>query len=387
MNDSVTDSMNDEIADALGESRSRMLDLIAPLDEDELVAQHSTLMSPLVWDLAHVGNYEDLWLVRSLGGAAVGAEYDEIYDAFRHPRPTRPSLPLLAPDGACAYIGSVRDHAVDLLLGADLSPDGPDPLLAGGFVHRMVIQHEHQHIETMLATCKLGSLSIPHLPPPRSERGNGQAATAHARKEVLVPAGTHVIGTSSDPWAYDNERPAHEVSLGAFAIDAKPATNAEWQDFIGDGGYPRSGLGELAAPLFWDGAERDPHAPVMHVSWYEADAFARWAGRRLPTEQEWEAAYRLGALDGTHQVWEWTSSDFRPWPGFRAFPYREYSEVFFGPDHKVLRGGSWASHPTVARPTFRNWDYPVRRQIFAGVRTARDVEDASDGGERDRKRA
>ena len=116
----------------------------------------------------------------------------------------------------------------------------------------------------------------------------------------------------------------------------------------------------------------DPADPVIHVSWEQADAFARWAGKRLPTEFEWEAA-RDRSLDGLGHGWEWTSSDFLAYPGFEAFPYREYSEVFFGDDYKVLRGGSWATHPRVARPSFRNWDLPQRRQIFAGIRCARDA--------------
>ena len=115
----------------------------------------------------------------------------------------------------------------------------------------------------------------------------------------------------------------------------------------------------------------DPPDPVIHISWEAADAFARWAGKRLPTELEWEAA--SPRLEGIGHGWEWTSSEFRPYPGFEAFPYREYSEPFFGPAHKVLRGGSWATHPDVVRPSFRNWDLPQRRQIFAGLRCARDA--------------
>jgi iron(II)-dependent oxidoreductase len=352
----------EEIATALESSRRRMLDLLEPFDDAALTRQHSPLMSPLVWDLAHVGNYEDLWLVRALGGDGVGPQHDNLYDAFRHPRPSRPQLPLLPPDAARRYIADVRGRALDLLAHADLAPDAANPLLADGFVHGMVVQHEHQHIETMLATCKLGGLPVPDTLSP---------AVRGARKEVSVPAGRYEIGTSTDPWAYDNERPAHTVELAALAIDARPVTNTEWQAFIDDGGY--RDLEGLDAPLFWDG-DLVPDAPVMHVSWHEADAYARWAGRRLPTEQEWEVADRLGLLDGARQVWEWTSSDFQPWPGFRAYPYREYSEVFFGPDYKVLRGGSWASHPTVTRKTFRNWDYPIRRQIFSGLRTARDLD-------------
>jgi iron(II)-dependent oxidoreductase len=138
------------------------------------------------------------------------------------------------------------------------------------------------------------------------------------------------------------------------------------------------------APLYWerDGAgwvssamgrqaPIDPTHPVIHISWEAADAFARWAGKRLPTELEWEAAGPR--LDGIGHGWEWTSSEFQPYPGFEAFPYPEYSEPFFGPEHKVLRGGSWATHPDVIRPSFRNWDLPQRRQIFTGLRCARDA--------------
>ncbi len=146
-------------------------------------------------------------------------------------------------------------------------------------------------------------------------------------------------------------------------------------------------MGETGAepPMYWerdgDGWVRtamglrlpvDPAQPVVHVSWEEADAFARWAGKRLPTEFEWEAA--RPRLDGVGGAWEWTSSDFVAYPGFEAFPYKEYSEVFFGDGYKVLRGASWATHPHVARPSFRNWDLPQRRQIFAGIRLASDPE-------------
>jgi len=436
---------------ALERARRRTAALTDCLDENELGRQHSPLMSPLVWDLAHVGNQEEIWLVRAAGRRpSLRPDLDPLYDAFRHARADRPALPLLAPDPARRYIADVREHALDVLDTADTAPDAEDPLLAGGFVFGMVAQHEQQHDETMLATHQLRSgpavLDAPPPPPAPADAGT-------LPREVLVPAGEFTMGTSTDPWALDNERPARAVHVPAFRLDTVPVSNADYQRFIEDGGYrdPRWWSAEgwahreregLTAPLFWfrdDGVGSGngkapsggwlrrrfgriepvpPDEPVLHVCWYEADAYARWAGRRLPTEQEWEKAARHDPVTGRSRrypwgdaepgpehanlgqrhlqpapvgsypageapcgarqlmgdVWEWTSSDFRGHQGYCSFPYREYSEVFFGADYKVLRGGSFAVDPVACRGTFRNWDYPIRRQIFCGFRTARDAE-------------
>ena len=425
----------EELVAALDDARRRFRGILEPFDEPVLRRQHDVLMSPLLWDLAHVANYEDIWLVRSLGEDPTRTGLDDLYDAFKQPRNVREALPLLTLDDACRYGDAVRTRAIDLLERADLGPDGPR-LTRGGFVHRMVAQHEHQHAETLLAAIQL-------LPP---EEGHAlpSAPTPPARAtppaEVLVPGGPFLMG-SADLGALDNERPLHEVDVPAFWIDAAPVTNAQHRRFVEDGGYddPRwwSEAGwawreeaGLSAPQFWrrDGSgwtrlrfghvePLPPEEPVQHVCWYEADACARWAGRRLPTEAEWEkaavfdpqtgesrrwpwgdaaptearanlgqrhlgpapvGAYPDGASAvGCHQmvgdVWEWTSSDFLAYPGFEWFPYAEYSDVFYGDEHKVLRGASWATDPSVGRPTFRNWDLPIRRQIFAGFRTAREA--------------
>jgi iron(II)-dependent oxidoreductase len=193
---------------------------------------------------------------------------------------------------------------------------------------------------------------------------------------IRVESGSYEVGAPANGFAYDNERPRHAVELAPFEIDRGPVTNGAYVAFIEETG--------AEPPLYWERNGEDwvdtamghrdpvdPAEPVVHVSWHEADAFARWAGKRLPTEQEWEAA--APRLDGVGQAWEWTSSDFLAYPGFEAFPYREYSTPFFGDQYKVLRGGSWATHPTVMRPSFRNWDLPQRRQIFSGLRCVRDV--------------
>jgi iron(II)-dependent oxidoreductase len=193
---------------------------------------------------------------------------------------------------------------------------------------------------------------------------------------IGIEVGECEIGAFSRGFAYDNERPRHSLELAAFEIDRTPISNGAYISFMEDTG--------AEAPMYWERegegwvdtargrrAPIDPGQPVIHVSWNQADAFARWAGKRLPSEFEWEAA--RDQLDGLGHGWEWTSSDFLAYPGFKAFPYREYSEVFFGDEYKVLRGSSWATHPRVARPTFRNWDLPRRNQIFATLRCARDA--------------
>lgn len=431
-------ALRDEIAARLITARERTRGLTDSVDEADLIRQHSPLMSPLVWDLAHVANQEELWLLRSVGGREpMHPEIDPLYDAFEHPRAKRPALPLLPPAEARSYASDVRGRVLDLLERVSFTTG---PLVDRGFVFGMIAQHEQQHDETMLATHQLRD-GRPVLAAPPPLRAPTDVVRLPA--EVLIPGGPFTMGTSTEPWALDNERPAHVIDVPSFYLDTAPVTNAAYAGFISDGGYLDQRLWSpagwehrqkagLAAPLFWEQggagqwlrrrfgiAESVPPAePVMHVCWYEADAYARWAGRRLPTEAEWEKATRfdpatgrsrrypwgdtdpapdqanLGQLhlqpapagsypdgaapSGARQligdVWEWTASDFLPYPGFVAYPYKEYSEVFFGPDYKVLRGGAFATDPLVCRSTFRNWDYPIRRQIFAGFRTARHVD-------------
>ncbi len=427
--------LREQLESALSRARQRTAVLTDCVDDRDLVAQHSPLMSPLVWDLAHIGNQEELWLVRDVGGRdAVRSDIDELYDAFKHARSTRPTLPLLGPGEARRYVGDVREKVWDVL---DASRFRGSRLEENGFAFAMIAQHEQQHDETMLATHQLRTGAAVLTAPPVAV-----AVAPVLEPEVVVPAGEFTMGTSEDPWALDNERPAHRVFVAEFAIDTVPVSNGDYAAFIGDGGYRRRELWStrgwrhrvesgLEAPQFWigDGSGHwwrnrfgvlepvPPDEPVMHVCWFEAQAYARWAGKRLPTEAEWEKAARwhpasgrsrrfpwgdddpdrrranlgqryLGATPvgsypegaspaGVHQligdVWEWTSSPFTGYPGFEAFPYREYSEVFFGGDYRVLRGGSFGTDPVVCRGTFRNWDHPIRRQIFAGFRCARDV--------------
>jgi gamma-glutamyl hercynylcysteine S-oxide synthase len=427
------EALREKIAAELIAARDRTTLLTSAVGDDDLTRQHSPLMSPLVWDLAHIANQEELWLLREVGGRTpLHPEIDPLYDAFEHPRAERPSLPILPPAEARAYGHEVRGPVMDLLEKARF---GGTRLTDQGFAFGMIAQHESQHDETMLATHQLrrGAAALTAPPPPPAP-----ADASGLPAEVYVPGGPFTMGTSTEPWALDNERPAHTVHVPGFYLDTTPVTCGQYAEFIADGGYDnprwwtpagwaRRQSADLTAPLFWrwdGGWVREsfgvtkpvvPDEPVFHVSWYEADAYARWAGRRLPTEAEWEKAarhdpaagrsrrypwgdsdptpdvanlgqrhlspasagsYPVGAApSGARQligdVWEWTSSDFLPYPGFEAWPYREYSEVFFGSEYKVLRGGAFGVSPVACRATFRNWDYPIRRQIFSGFRTAR----------------
>lgn len=429
-----THDLKETIATELEGGRARTLGLVEPFSSDELLRSPSRLMSPLVWDLGHCANYEELWLLRNIAGhQALDPQLDDIYNAFEHPRWERPSLPLLGPEEALNYMSQVRGRSLDVLESIELTPE--KRLLAEGYVYGMVVQHEHMHDETMLATIQLmkdKAYPIPPVPP--------KASAPVARDMVHVPGGPFEMGTSIEPWAFDNESPAHTVEVAPFWIDRVPVTNGRYLEFMGVGGYDDPRHWSVAGwawrqesgkdrPQFWSrdletisrfGSDVgvDPDEPVQHVCFYEAEAFASWAGKRLPTEEEWEkaaswgpfpdsrkrrfpwgddnggirhanidqrhlgpaqvGAYPDGASEyGCHQmigdVWEWTSSDFQPYAGYEWFPYKEYSKVFFGTDHKVLRGGSWATHISSIRNTFRNWDLPIRRQVFCGFRCAKDA--------------
>jgi len=430
----VSDPRKRRIVAALEDARRRTTELVASLSDAQLHAQPDPILSPLVWDYGHVGVYEELWLVDALSGARPADERRmAVYDAFRNPRRSRAALALMSRAEVHRYRDGVRERAWALLDEADL--DGADELLHGGYVYDLVVQHEHQHNETMLQSLQIlpGGYrpALPQWPAPRSDLRDDDA--------VHVPAGRYPVGNPR-PEPYDNESPRHHVELRGFRLDRFPVNCGRYLRFVEDGGYTRRELWDdegwdwlsssgASAPKHWrrDGGEWQVESfghllplradlPVMHVCFHEAAAFARWAGGRLPTEIEWEVAATwdpargearrhpwgddpptpaqanlgqrsfgpapigslpagaspLGCEQMVGDVWEWTGSHFAGYPGFRAFPYREYSEVFFGTEYRVLRGASWAARESVARASFRNWDYPIRRQIFAGLRCAYD---------------
>ena len=421
----ATSDVREDLLGGLAETRARTLALAAAVGDADLERQIDPLMSPLVWDLAHIAAYEDLWLVhRHADLPLLRADLAATYDAFETPRAVRGDVELLDTAGALDYLAAVRERAL-----AAAESHGVDPV-----IHELVLQHEQQHVETMLQTLTLARLDG-FDPPFRESPAPAAAPGAHSGLEFVPVAGGDVeLGAGSGRFSYDNERPRHTVTVAPFRIARTPVTNASWLAFAEGGGYERREWWtdeawawkeeeDIIGPMHWarrpDGSwceltacgprDLDPDRPVCHVSWFEAAAFARAQGARLPTEAEWETAATwtqrswpsdgeahvgqlafetapvgaaphtasdCGALDLIGNVWEWTQTEFDGYPGFAAHPYREYSEVFFQQGYRVLRGGAWATQSRVATPTFRNWDLPQRRQIFAGVRLAIDEENA-----------
>jgi iron(II)-dependent oxidoreductase len=339
--------------------------------------------------------------VQRIGGREpLRGDLGELYDAIEQPRKIRGELPILRADEVRPYMDQVRERTLEVLGEIELDPE--DGLLADGFVYEMLLAHEYQHNETMLQLLQM----VESYEPVEVDGAPAGEQVKDGPEMVRVEGGSHEIGAGPKGFAYDNERPRHRVEVAPFVIDRTPVTNGAYIAFMEEtGGEPpmyweRDGEGGWVRTAMGKTEEVDPRQPVIHVSWEEADAFARWAGKRLPTEPEWEVAAAgasrdranldelsfgcapagayadsctdCGAVQMLGDVWEWTSSDFTAYPGFAAFPYPEYSEVFFGDTYKVLRGGAWATRRDVVRTSFRNWDLPLRRQIFSGIRCARD---------------
>jgi ergothioneine biosynthesis protein EgtB len=393
--------------------------LASPLSPEDAMVQSMPDASPAKWHLAHTTwFFEQFVLGRALPGfrpfdAAFAYLFNSYYDAVgpRQPRPERGLLSRPSLEDVRAYRAAV-DGAMGELLASAPSADVLDAVELG-------IAHEEQHQELLLTDAKhaLGANPLRPgygAPPPAGEPAPPLRWDGH-------PGGVVEVGAGAAGFAFDNERPRHRVLLAPFAIASRPATAAEWIGFVEDRGYERpelwmsDGWGAVQAhgwraPLYWERDVRgwneftlggmrpvDPHEAVAHVSWYEADAFARWSGARLPTESEWEAfaagvpkegnfadsgrlhpatapAGRAGSLQVYGDVWEWTSSAYRPYPGFRplAGAFGEYNAKFMV-SQLVLRGGSCATPPGHVRPSYRNFFRPDARWQFSGVRLARDA--------------
>jgi ergothioneine biosynthesis protein EgtB len=397
------------------------------------------------WHLGHIGVTESYWILQQCQGEpTLSAAYDHFFTPTDNPKPNRVSLPPRAE--IIAYLQTVRERVLAFLDRANFGSD--HPLLQDAKAFKMLIQHEEQHNETILLILhmlaadrreKQERAALSPSPVPGEGRGEG---FFRPNDMVLVPAGPFLMGSNREADTLDNERPQHLVYVKAFLIDRYPVTNGEFLPFVTGGGYhDRSWWSpegwqwreqnHIEHPLYWREQQRgewvemglrqtrplEPGHPVMCVSWYEADAYARFVGKRLPTEEEWEKAaswdaelnrkrlypwgecepeaytcnfnahsggptpvgqYQAGSSpygchDMSGNVWEWTSTWFHPYHGFTAYPYEGYSVPYFDQQHRVLKGGSWATRRHILRSTFRNWYQPWVREIFAGFRCAKDL--------------
>lgn len=426
------------LARAFEETRAATLRLFDLCDERDLHESPGFGYRPIIWHLAHMGVFESYWLLQKAGGQpAPDARYERIFDPISTPREESKSLPSRAEMES--YLLRVRDSVLGYLEGFDF--DSRDPLKRGGYLFRLVLEHEQQHQETL---CYLLQMLDPSKKtrPTTPVNDTDAIVTNDGGEMVSVSAGEFLMGAVWDSFAYDNEYPAREVFVPEFRIARAPVTNGEFARFVADGGYERrefwteegwswrekenwtqplywlrAGEGAWAERRMFDETPLELEHPVTGVSFYESEAYARFTGRRLPTEAEWEKAaswdartntkrrfawgdeepdssrcnYAMehwgttpvknfhegassyGCLDMTGNVWEWTSTPFEGFPGFEPFPYPEYSQTWFDGDHRILKGGSWATNASVLRTSFRNFFRRHFRIAFAGIRLAEDV--------------
>lgn len=428
----------EEIRRLMTETRASTLELFNLAHESELHRSPGFGFRPIIWHLAHIGVFEAYWLLQRIAGESAPEErYERIFDPIRTPRENSKSLPSRREMES--YLDKVRSSVWRVLDGARF--DTEDPLLSRAYIFELVLQHEWQHQETLAYLFQLLDPQKKMHPETSMKPSLSSAAVneSKAGEMILIPAGSFQMGAIWNDFAYDNERPVRDVYVPAFKIDRLLVTNSDYASFIAEGGYERREFWSdegwshrqregWTAPLYWtrgdtgwrerrmfDDAELRPNHPVWGVSWYEAEAYARFAGKRLPTEAEWEKAASwddekkrklryafgdsipseslvanfgfqfwgttpvgsfpdgaspYGCLDMTGNVWEWTSDNFEGYTGFEPFPYREYSEEWFDGDHRVLRGGSWATRAPLLRTSFRNFFRRHFRIAFAGFRCA-----------------
>ncbi len=416
----------DELLAGILDARRHSLRQVEDFAEAQWRGPYLQIVNPAIWELAHMAFFYEVFVVRPLARTPPLIERgDELFDSFVAEHTERWKVPY-TPQQVLDYLQRVEEHVVALVR------QGPSDA-AARYLYELGNQHEDMHGEALAYTRQTYGYAPPpkDTPPPPVEGGGPHPG------DVEVPGGTYQLGATSDlPFVFDNEKWAHEVRVEPFAMARAPVTQAEFLAFVEDGGYGRRELwsytgwrwrtrAEASAPLYWrqqDGRwlrrhfdaelELEPHLPVIHVSYFEAEAYCAWAKRRLPSEAEWElcasagnekrrypwgqsaptpaqanldtrrgGCIEVGALPASDSffgcrqmignVWQWTSSDFYPFPGYVVDrPYREYSAPWFG-TRKVLRGGCWATRSRVVRNTYRNFFEPWRRDVLAGFRTCR----------------
>ncbi len=412
----------------LTDARQRTLALVADLSDDQMRVPCMDIVNPLVWEMGHVAWFQERWALRHFRDMEpIRRDADSFWDSAAVAHNTRWELTLPSRVETLAYMEQVLDRVLEKLSQGDAGPDE-------SYFHWLVAMHEDMHGEAFTYTRQTMSYPAPMF------SADVPASTPDliddvSDEDVFVPGGRYDLGAEPGAlYVFDNEKWAHPQELPPFAIARTPVTNAQFAAFVDDGGYHDKKFWseegwqwrqkeKASMPVYWlaeGGRWMVRHfdqtvalaadQPVIHVNWYEAEAYCIWAKRRLPTESEWELAAtglerkrkfpwgfdaptperahldacRAGCVpaaalpDGDSvfgcrqmigNVWEWTASDFLPYPGFVVDPYKEYSEPWFGGERKVLRGGCWATRSRLIRNTWRNYFTKERRDIFAGFRT------------------
>lgn len=414
------ENLRERIAKQFQDARKRTLQIFDLAEESILRESPGFGFRPILWHLAHTGAFEEYWLLNKIGGEnPINERFQIIFDPIKTPREASKNLPSKAE--MLAFLNQVRDRAFRVLGNADF--DSKNPLLRGGYIFDLVLQHELQHQETLaylFHLLPLGKVSSFKFQVPSLQR----RTTSNEQRTIFYESGEFQIGADTSGFVYDNEIPAHSRFIPAFELERFLTTNAEFAEFIAEQGYERREFWSDEGwqfrerenwqhPLYWKKAgnawlirtfseekslNESADLPVYGISFYEAEAYARFRGKRLPTEFEWERAASFNSMptqencnfgfhfwnttpvdnfkpssdvfDLSGNLWEWTTSDFAPYPNFEPFPYPEYSEEWFDGDHKVLRGGSWATSVEILRPTFRNFFRRHFRIGFAGIRLA-----------------
>jgi iron(II)-dependent oxidoreductase len=333
----------------LEDARQRTRRVADDLGGERELGPKLAIVNPPRWEIGHVGWFQEWWCLRDAreDRPSILPNADRLYNSATVAHASRWDLPLPSFRDTLAYRDEVTARLAQRLKRGDADP----------YFVQLAVRHEDMHAEAFHYTRQTLGYGGEGGPRPTEVSGDREYG-----------GGVFRLGsTSEEGFVFDNEKWSHPLVLEPFRMSRRCVTNAEYEDFVRAGGNPPRYWRNGEARRFDRWVSRVPDAPVMHVSWHDARAYCEYAGRRLPTEAEWEYA-ALQGLEGTGQVWEWTASAFLPYPGFVRDPYKEYSEPWFG-THKVLRGGSFATPARIARPRFRNFYTPERADIFCGFRT------------------